>query len=105
MLLTLPLAALLIGCGSASKTHHETRAASATVTIRNFKFGPTLHVAAGTTVTWVNADTAPHTATGKGFDTGTLAQGQRKSVTFSKTGTYPYVCQFHPFMHGTIVVQ
>lgn len=105
MLLTLPLAALLIGCGGAGQTRHQVSAPRATVTIRNFKFGPTLHVAAGTTVTWFNADSAPHTATGKGFDTGTLARGQRKPITFGKPGTYSYVCQFHPFMHGTIVVR
>jgi len=101
MLLTLPLAALLIGCGSAHKDTTATKAA--TVPIKSFKFGPALHVAAGTTVTWVNDDNAPHTVTGRGISL-TLKHGQRGSFTFSKPGTYAYVCQFHPFMHGTVVV-
>jgi plastocyanin len=111
MLLALPLAAFLIGCGSAhhsGSAHPPGRAqhpATATVTIRDFKFGAALHVSTGTKVVWVNADSAPHTATGKGFDTGTLAQGKRGSFTFTKPGRYSYVCQFHPFMHGTVVVR
>jgi plastocyanin len=109
MLLTLPLAALLIGCGSASKTDTHTSgapaaAAAKTVTIRDFKYGPTLAVSTGTKVTWVNADKAPHTVTGSGLKLGTLTKGQRRSFTFTKAGTYAYVCDFHPFMHGTVIV-
>jgi len=43
----------------------ETRAA-AKVTIENFRFSPAnLTVPVGATVTWVNSDDVPHTATGK----------------------------------------
>lgn len=46
----------------------------------------TLRVHAGTRVTWRNADTTNHT------------------VTFRKAGRFTYVCEFHPFMRGTVVV-
>ena len=57
----------------------------ATVTIDDFAFGPAeLSVAAGTTVTFVNNDTAPHTATAddESWDTGEIAAGASATVTF-----------------------
>ena len=27
------------------------------------------------------------------------------TITFTKAGTYRYICLVHPFMHGTIVVK
>ena len=85
----------------------ETGPGPATVTIEGFAFDPpTLEVAVGTTVTWVNRDEAPHTATGDGgeFDTGRLDQGQSGSHTFDQAGTYAYRCNFHPEMGGTVIV-
>lgn len=77
------------------------------INISDFKFKPdTVTVKAGSSITWVNEDTAPHTATAKdGFDTGTLKKGESKAVTVSKPGTFSYVCQFHAFMTGTVVVK
>jgi len=115
---SIPVAA---GCGggngssSAETTPATTSAAagpalaSAKVTMANFAFDPTpVTVKAGGTVTWTNTDSAPHTATAddqKTFDTGTLDKAKSKTITLSKPGTYTYVCRFHPFMHGTVVVQ
>jgi plastocyanin len=73
-------------------------------------------------VTWVNADTAPHTVTsgtgiddvesGKLFDSGSLGQGQKFSmpaeqlVEEEQPGTsLDYYCTVHPFMKGKITVQ
>jgi LPXTG-motif cell wall-anchored protein len=77
------------------------------VTIADFHFAPaatTIH--AGDTITWSNQGPSSHTATAKdgSFDTGILKKGQSASHTFTQPGTYTYVCQIHPFMHGTIVV-
>ncbi|MCW2991801.1 MAG: Amicyanin-alpha [Solirubrobacterales bacterium] len=112
MLLTIPLTALLIGCGSDSNTDKagtapaSTPAASAkTVTIADFKFGAPLTVAKGTTVTWTNSDSAPHNVVGDGFKTADLTKGKSDTVTFAKAGTFDYVCTFHPFMKGTVVVR
>lgn len=77
------------------------------VTIQNFAFAPqAVTVPAGTTITWTNKDSAPHTATSAdgAFDTGTLKQGQSATITFSKAGTFNDLCSIHPFMKGTITV-
>ena len=57
--------------------------------------------------TFTNHDQTAHTATSQqlGFDTGTINPGQSATVTLDKPGTYTYYCQFHPFMHGTIIVE
>ena len=82
-------------------------AADHTVTIEGMKFSPAvLSIAAGDTVTFVNQDSAPHTATAEGtFDTGRLRQGQSGQVTFDAAGSFAYVCTVHPAMKGTITVQ
>jgi plastocyanin len=84
--------------------------AAVDVTISNFKFvPPSVSVAKGGAVTWTNKDSAAHTATldqGAGaFDTGTLNQGDSKKITFDTAGSFAYICSFHPFMKGTVVVQ
>jgi Cupredoxin-like domain len=78
------------------------------VSIADFHFSPattTIHV--GDTITWSNSGPSSHTATaGNGsFNTGILKKGQSASHTFTQAGTFAYVCQIHPFMHGTIIVQ
>ena len=82
-------------------------ASDAAVTIQDFAFdAPTLEITAGTTVTWTNNDSAPHTATADdgSFDTGAIDSGASASVTFDTPGTFTYVCAFHPNMTATIVV-
>ena len=82
------------------------KAESATVEIRQFKFAPAdIEIPAGGTVTFINHDLAPHTATAESFDTGLLRKGERREVTFSATGTFPYYCEFHRHMTGRIVVR
>ncbi|HET6194137.1 MAG TPA: plastocyanin/azurin family copper-binding protein, partial [Acetobacteraceae bacterium] len=64
----------------------------------------------GTKVTFTNAGDLPHTATatagmeGK-WDTGVLAKGDSKSITFDKPGTYYYICAPHPYMYGQVIVE
>jgi plastocyanin len=106
-----PFAAILLavltvvpaGCGSSSAG-----LASANVTIRNFAFSPrTVHLRVGGKITFTNEDSTPHTATadnGTSFDSGTLVDGQRMTITFSRAGTFAYHCAFHAFMTGTVIV-
>ena len=81
------------------------------VIIYDYKFEPEqLTVPFGTTVTWVNRDMAPHTATHRTysdepFDTGSMPSEQTYSHTFRRAGTYAYLCALHQGMRGTIVVQ
>ena len=77
------------------------------VEIRDYAFHPqTLWIAPGTTVTWVNRDSVPHTVTGKDGTWGSdlLAQGQEFSYTFTAQGTYEYFCEPHPLMEGRVTV-
>jgi len=80
---------------------------SAKVEIEDFGYNPDpVTIAAGGKVTWINRDSAPHTATaGDGsFDTGTLEEGKLKSESFKEPGTFDYICSIHPEMHGTVEV-
>ena len=77
-----------------------------TVEIRNNAFNPAeLHVAPGSTVTFVNNDNVPHTATSdtKLFDL-EIPPGVSYPVVLEGEGTVPYHCELHPDMKGTIVV-
>lgn len=71
----------------------------------------------GDIVTWTNHDVIPHTVTsgtgpsdpnkGKEFDSGlsTLLQpGKTFSHKFTRAGEFPYFCQLHPAMTGTVIV-
>lgn len=78
------------------------------VEVSNFKFVPeTVTVSPGTTVTWTNADSAPHTATSREdvFDSGSMSKGDTFSYTFGQTGTNQYYCTIHPYMEGTVIVE
>jgi plastocyanin len=77
------------------------------VEIVDFAYDPDpVTIQVGGKVIWLNQDSAPHTATAEdgSFDTGTLEEGKLKSETFTQAGTYPYVCEIHPSMHGTVEV-
>jgi len=77
------------------------------VEIVEFAYSPDpITVQAGGKVIWLNQDTAPHTATADdgSFDTGTLERGKLKAETFKEAGSYPYFCEIHPTMHGTVEV-
>lgn len=80
---------------------------AAKVEIVDFAYDPDpVTVQVGGKVIWLNQDSAPHTATAEdgSFDTGTLEEGKLKSETFKQAGTYEYICQIHPDMHGTVEV-
>jgi plastocyanin len=96
-------AAILAGSGSAGDVMLVQGAGSPT----NSQFSPaTLTVKVGTTVTWVNRDSAPHTVTSMNgtFDSGNMNSGASYKFTFSQPGTYLYTCTYHSWMKGTIVV-
>lgn len=81
-------------------------AADHTVRIKGMKFQPAnLSVAAGDTVTFVNDDSAPHTATAKdgSFNTPRLSKGNTAQIKISKSGSFDYFCAVHPGMKGKIV--
>ena len=79
------------------------------VSIPGFSFDPaTLTISQGDTVTWSNDHTVPHTTTsddGTEWDSGTMNPGDTFSYVFNTAGTFPYHCNIHPSMLGTITVE
>ena len=78
------------------------------VRIDNFTFSPpTLTVAPGTTVTWVNGDDIPHAVAAKdrSFRSKVLDTDDRYSFTFATAGEYEYFCTLHPHMVGKVIVK
>lgn len=75
--------------------------------IKDFNYESPASVAAGSTVTVMNMDSAAHTVTADdgSFDV-TIKPGE--TATFkapAKPGSYAYHCTFHANMHGTLVVK
>jgi plastocyanin len=119
LICTAGAAILLAACGGSSSSGDSTTGSAQTsggssgggadaVSIKNFAYAPpSLTVDKGATVSFSNQDSTEHTATANGgaFDTGSIGQGQSKSITLNSAGTFSYVCTFHPFMHGTITVK
>lgn len=97
-------AVLLVGLAGAGVV----LAANQTVNIAGFAFSPaTVTVNVGDTVTWANNDAQAHTASANSgaWDTGIIAGGGSAGIMFSTAGTFPYHCDIHPTMTGTLVVQ
>lgn len=77
------------------------------VDISDFAFSPTpVIVPLGTTVTWTNGDSAPHTVSSRTglFESGTLSKDAAFSYTFTQGGVFQYYCKLHPYMAGEVVV-
>lgn len=90
---------------SSSENSSSSASLSESVNIQNFKFSPTsLTIKAGTTVTWTNSDSAPHTIKSAQFNSPVLATSQTFSFKFITVGIYDYSCGIHPSMTGKIIV-
>ncbi|MBI4441686.1 cupredoxin domain-containing protein [Candidatus Woesearchaeota archaeon] len=78
------------------------------VVLQNTQFTPqAITVKNGTSVTWINKDPFAHTVTASHgfFDSGQLEAGFNFTKRFEMPGTYDYVCNFHPGMSGTVIVE
>lgn len=96
---------------SGSNDRAASRAAAVNeVTIQQYSFEPmTIKVKVGTKVTWTNKDSVAHTVTTQdgapaAIDSGLFGKNKSYSFTFTKSGTYNYYCQPHPYMKGTVIV-
>ena len=75
------------------------------IQIKNFAFNPTLvTVSAGDTVRWTNQDSVTHIVKSSDFESGSLAQKNIYEFTFTKSGTYDYICSIPPSIKGAITV-
>lgn len=64
-------------------------------------------VTVGARITWTNKGAVLHTVTSGGsklFDSGDMAAGATFSYAPTVPGTISYVCVYHPWMKGTIIV-
>jgi amicyanin len=81
--------------------------ATTAVKLTNFAFSPaTAQVKVGATVVWTNDDSVQHDVRfdNGGISSNVLDHDDTFSHTFTKPGTYHYICSIHPFMHGTVIV-
>jgi len=100
-LLAVPVAALL----ATSVLHPASAAVTARVKMRDDVFRPrVVTIDRGDRVRWINRGENPHTTTGSTWNA-VLDPGESYSKRFRRSGTYEYVCTFHPDMTGRIVVR
>jgi plastocyanin len=66
----------------------------------------TISATAGQSVTFTNQDGVPHTVTfdDGGCDSGNIAGGASATLQVEAPGTYPFHCNVHPSMTGTLEV-
>jgi plastocyanin len=107
-LVSAAIAACVLSIGVAAAGAAAATPAPATVRIVDFAYkAKTLRVSAGARVTWRNADITNHSVTfhhGGPKAIGNLRPGAHALRVFPTAGRFTYVCAFHPFMHGTVVV-
>jgi plastocyanin len=73
----------------------------------DLKFVPaSVNVKPGAIVGFTNGGNVPHNVsfTDSGVASPTMSGGDSFLVKFTRTGTYRYVCTFHPGMAGAITV-
>lgn len=78
------------------------------VHIKDLAFAPaTVTIKAGDTVRFVQDDETAHTVTAadKSFDSGNLDRHATWSHMFAAAGTYEYMCSYHTYMKGTVIVK
>ena len=104
-----PTAAASVAAPSAAATSAASApaAGAGAVTIKDIAFNPqALQAKVGDTITWTNQDSIAHTVTldDKSVDSGNVAPGTTFTHAFTKAGSYPYHCEIHKQMTGTITV-
>ena len=99
---------LMVANISCSKDDTTSSGGTNSVSITDFAFNSSAKtVAKGTTVTWTNLGATAHTVTaddGTSFDSGSIPAGGVFTKTFNTAGAFPYHCDFHSSMTGTITV-
>jgi plastocyanin len=89
-------------------TVHPATPSPGTVRIVQFAFvAANIDVTAGSGIIWANEDPTPHTVTADdgAFDSQQLEPGETFSTVLERPGDYPYRCEIHPTMTGTVHVR
>ena len=106
-----PLPLVALACGLAlALSLDAAAAATVNVSIQGFAFSPqNLTVNVGDTVVWTQNDFTTHTVTSTAspFDlnSGNLGRTATYSHAFNSVGTFPYRCNIHTSMTGSVTVQ
>lgn len=76
------------------------------IPLLEWRFSPgDVTVTAGGTVTWTSEGLLEHTvSSATGVFDGSVSRGNPYSRTFSTPGVFPYFCDPHPWMQGTVTV-
>lgn len=99
----------------ANRNSSHSQQSTLQVNITNNSFDPaTITIKAGSTVTWVNTDTAPHRVASNPFPENNgladfdsrnpIGPNSMYSFKFDKTGTFDYHDQYHPTVNGSVIV-
>jgi plastocyanin len=102
--LALTLSAIALsacGVGPAAAADHI-------VEIRGLEFSPAfIDASPGDTITWINKDVMPHTATSDdgAWDSGNIAAGAEYTLSVKSDFAGGYTCTYHPTMTGEISVE
>ena len=102
--LALGLSACAVGARKPGTPSPSTR----TVIIEQFAFAPSeLQLSVGDSVVWVNRDSFTHTtaADSAAWSSPELSAGDRFTFVATGSGRFPYHCEAHPVMRGTLVVR
>jgi plastocyanin len=100
--------ALLCSLGAGGAVVAADAVKTHTVIMEGVAFAPAaITVRAGDTVTWVNRDAFPHTATAqdRSFDSGEIPAARTWKLVARKRGAFAYVCTLHPLMKATLIVK
>ena len=100
--------AVLFACVSVPTTAEEAGGRTHIVEIRKLQFSPAeLEVAPGDTITWMNHDLVPHTATSNddGWDSGLIKAGGEWETIVTEDMRGRYYCRFHPSMVAIIDIK
>jgi plastocyanin len=106
--LTILFSALASTSCLAEDPNNAAAAPEASVSMDHSTFIPSeITVVPGTTVTWINNGTMPHTVvdSNKAFRSKTLVRDGKFSFTFTTAGDYDYLCSIHPNMKGKVIVK
>lgn len=108
-LLVIAVVGALPACGDDSSGPGACTPSATQICMSGSSFIPsTLSVAAGATVTWRNESGISHTVTSdpgatEAFDE-PVGDGDTFVRQFNTAGSYPYHCEIHPGMDGTLTV-
>ncbi len=88
--------------------YQQTPVAEVNINIVDFRFDPAeVTVKVGTRVTWTEVGPTVHNTVSRDklWESPILNPGQKFSYTFTRPGTYEYLCTLHPEMVGKVIVK